>query len=162
MPTASLKSCRDPAGLTCMGEIVRVLRPPSPRSSRRCKFYISAPRHGVINWEEFCGRNLVCHPTQQIKHENVPMIFGGSFCTANKARKCPNIRPSLRPIFALTPAQLRTICRRNFALQEYPEYGGTGCTGPTWTKLVPTWPSWTYLAKLVVILLCFAFLEKHL
>ena len=46
--------------------------------------------------------------------------------------------------------------------QECPEYGGTGCTGPTWNKLVPIWPSWTYLAKLVVILLCFAFLEKHL
>ena len=41
--------------------------------------------------------------------------------------------------------------------QECAEYGGTGCTGPTWTKLVPIWPSWTNLAKLVVILLYFAF-----
>ena len=46
------------------------------------------------------------------------------------------------------------------SFQECPEYGGTWCTGPTWTKLVPIWPSWTYLAKLVVILLCVAFLEK--
>ena len=46
--------------------------------------------------------------------------------------------------------------------QECAEYGGTGCTGPTWTKLVPMWPSWTSLAKLVVILLYFAFSEKRL
>ena len=52
------------------------------------------------------------------------------------------------------------VPRHQDVSQECPEYGGTGCTGPTWTKLVPIWPSWTYLAKLVVILLCFAFLEK--
>ena len=40
------------------------------------------------------------------------------------------------------------------------EYGGTRCTGPTWTKLVPRSPTWTNLAKLVVVLLCFAFLES--
>ena len=44
--------------------------------------------------------------------------------------------------------------------QEFAEYGGTGCTGPTWTKLVLIWPSWTNLVKLVIILLCFAFLES--
>ena len=42
------------------------------------------------------------------------------------------------------------------------EYGGTRCTGPTWTKFVPKRPTWTNLAKLVVVLLCFAFLKKHL
>ena len=45
--------------------------------------------------------------------------------------------------------------------QECTEYGGTGCTGPTWTKLVSIGPSWTNLAKLVVIWLCFAYLERH-
>ena len=47
-------------------------------------------------------------------------------------------------------------------IQECMEYGGTGCTGSTWTKLVPIEPSWTILAKLVVILLCFAYLERHI
>ena len=42
------------------------------------------------------------------------------------------------------------------------EYGGTRCTGPTWSKLVPRRPTWTNLAKLVVFLLSFACLEKHL
>ena len=46
--------------------------------------------------------------------------------------------------------------------QECAEYGGTRCTGPTWAKLVPRRPTWTNLAKLVIILLCFACLEKHL
>ena len=36
---------------------------------------------------------------------------------------------------------------------ECTEHRGTRCTGPTWTKLVPTWRS-TDFAKLLVILLC--------
>ena len=28
---------------------------------------------------------------------------------------------------------------------------GQGCTAPTWTKLIPIWPSWTKLAKSVVM-----------
>ena len=51
---------------------------------------------------------------------------------------------------------------KNGVYQECVEYGGTRCTGPTWTKLVPRRPTWTNLAKLVVVLLRFVFFEKHL
>ena len=71
---------------------------PNPRSSRRWNSDISATRHGVINWEEFWEKWL---------------FGGGSFCTANKARKCPdNSVQVLAQIFCPS----HKICRRNLAL----------------------------------------------
>ena len=82
---------------------VLVLGAPSPRSSRRWNFEISATRavtrHAVINWEEFGEKFwwVVLHSPRSTK---MPRKFRPKFR--------PILRPEFRPVIK--------ICRRNFAL----------------------------------------------
>ena len=80
---------------------------PSPRSSQRWNFEISATgaltRHGVINWEEFGEKFwwVVLHSTWSTK---MPRKFR------------PKFRPIFRPILRPEFRPVVKICRRNFAL----------------------------------------------
>ena len=103
-----------------------VLGTPSPRSSRRWNFEISVTgavtRHGVINWEAFGEK------------------FGGSFCTANEARKFrQKFRPEFRPIFSpnssprispghknLSPQFRSGECQAYLVVQPLDPYRATG------------------------------------
>ena len=98
------------------------------------------------------GSVLICDLLQSLQH----MAQGCSLPAQRSGMPCaplPTFEPARLAMLA-PPCRGLHLCHtphRKPEIQECAEHGGTRCTGPTWTKLVPRRPTWTNLAKLVVV-----------